>query len=123
MQAEGRNRWNGLQNSTLPLNSKRKATMKLNNLLTLGAVLFLIASLHFCVDGSNVYEFVDTPDMKPSEVKIVMDWIRKRVTSAGLPVCWPDSYSRGIGEVPGREAECPTSFARNGTMCKREAHE
>jgi hypothetical protein len=35
--------------------------------------------------------------------------------------CWRDSYGRGVGEVPGRVADCPASYTNNGATCGRGA--
>eukprot|EP00798_Chlamydomonas_sp_ICE-L_P000345 gene346-1722_t len=71
-----------------------------------------------CLAGAT---FEDVPDIPTNEVAQVMSWIKAQVTNAENPFCWKDSYGRGVGTIPGRVADCPSTYTNNGGTCGRGA--
>lgn len=68
-------------------------------------------------EQSKFYQ--DVPNMSGHEINAVLDWIQVRSISAKLPFCWRESYGRGVGEVPGRVADCPSGYKNRGATCGR----
>eukprot|EP00798_Chlamydomonas_sp_ICE-L_P011797 gene11797-16073_t len=71
-----------------------------------------------CLAGAT---FEDVPDIPTNEVAQVMSWIKAQVTNVKNPFCWKDSYGRGVGTIPGRVADCPSTYTNNGATCGRGA--
>lgn len=61
----------------------------------------------------------DVPDMPQSDLQLVMSWIKATATLAKSPFCYRQSHGRGVGEVPGRPADCPDGYTNNGLTCGR----
>ena len=66
---------------------------------------------------SIIYE--DVPDLSKEDIEAVMDWITAEVTMEKNPFCWKHSYGRGVGEIPGRVADCPSGYTNHGLTCHR----
>ena len=63
------------------------------------------------------------PFMPISEIKSIMDWIGAEMSALKIPFCWKPSYGRGVGTLPGRQADCPPTYVNDGLTCRRPIHQ
>ena len=63
-------------------------------------------------EGNTMY--IDVPDMSDQDKAKVMNWIKAKTISHVTPMCWKDSYGRGVGEPL---STCPAHKEKIGALC------
>ena len=56
---------------------------------------------------------VEVPDMPPSDIQAVMQWIKNKTTSERLPFCWKRSQARHTEGL----TTCPNGSEKQGLLC------